>query len=926
MATSGTRATTIPATTATTEWALSTPIPAPTPTSSPASAPPIPAHLRPADTSTEDTEAGAGNGGNGTSSGDSKPTATSKPPVEAPPAREPKAPDAPASQVRSAIAFRVWRACIVPPAASTPTRADTPSSTTRMLDLGGIIKFMRSGVLPASHASSQGCANIKPTRAVIPLRRGLDANSFVVGVPAHAAAYRSDTHVQDGYGGVENLLVFDGLSNQDLDDLAQIVGSQSEVRSMVLRPCPGPDDQPLEKFEAFPDSLLVRRQMASVFRQFEGERFAEPGLSFQDTPLRSKHDSLASDYGFLEAYHEQERKSLQDVKSQPDRELSVAADGRAVRETWLTDQVQKLEDRLTSATQIISRLEKAKQVKAFDADKPMTFLHENQGSIRGRWTRLRHLIQQFERSIQPPAGWKTWLNVEAADKPYRAMPPLPNALDHDSEASDDVEIVVSDGDGAPDQDSKSEEKPPASSLLLGNPAPDVAPTEKSPSGASARKRPAKQSHRSSKAMTLVEMETPHGAAGFSYSQAVKMMGDDAVAHHEFPEADLRNMITQMMYHRWLDETLWTRYVPDKYFRTTEIALTARLLVGNYPSEKLCNVRDDSLSAHETIDEDYNSKDEAEVQPVNDGGTLSNDEPGTATKDIPAKKSSKKATSQSKAHLKRQRHSSGSSSEPNSDGKGSTYTPSSKRPRPPGSNGRSKSRLAQLKYDELSEADKAVIEPSGLGIISWRRRGILCRFSPKKDGTEGQTPGFPDYAPQLSDIVFLKRPIAKHIQFMKDNSRAFWDMLHWFVMKTQPEMRESAGSRSDAYATSSAIYADRSTRHVTVGRGFEKRLERMFQRGVPRTIVWEPGFWLYPLKVCYLFLAHRKPPNSSGGKFTLEQQVEAAEREFPACTQWTAYCSDIDRFAHVPKEVRDQRKPEDVRRRNPIHSRAADVLL
>ncbi|OWY99984.1 hypothetical protein PHMEG_00028922, partial [Phytophthora megakarya] len=885
MATSGTLATTIPATTATTERALCTPTPAPTPTSSPASAPPIPAQLRPADTSTADTEAGASNGGDGTSSGIPKPTVARAPPVEAPPAREPKAPDAAedapgasgdggspvTSTVRSqplALVPHSAPASVEPvssvPAASTSTHADAPSPTTRMLDLGlwDVAGFSRQLS-----------------------RRGLDADSFVVGVPAHAAAYRPDTHVQDGYGGVENLLVFDGLSNQDLDDLEQIVGSQSEVRSMVLRPFPGPDDQPLENFDPFLDSLLVRRQMASVFRQFEGECFAErlfysisllhrvlghhrssvsmrtsAGLSVQDTALRSKYDSLARDYGFLEAYHEQERKSLQDtvedVKSELDRELSVAADEQAVHETRLTDQVQKLEARLASATQTIPRLEKAKQAKGFDADKLMTFLHENQGSIRGL----------------------------AADKPYHAMPPFPNAPDRDSETSDDEEIVVSDGDDAPDQESKSEEKPPASSLPLETPVPDVAPTEKSPSGASARKRPPKQSHRSSKTMKLVEMETSHGTvriqsrptvhlesvkrplrfitaqkmsveevvsrfpdfltladlrldtltmqAGFGYSLAVKMMGDDAVAHHEFPEADLCNMLTQMMYHRCLDETLWTPCVPDKYFRTAEIALKARVLVGNYPSEwpKLCNVRDDSLSAHKTIeieeseeeddpaDEDYISKDEAEAQPVNDGGALSNDETETASdrarekypgifsssdesseneatkskprsrrgslsprespaKNIPTTKSGKKATSQSKAHLKRKRHSSGSSSESDSGGKGSTYTPSSKRPRPRRSNGRSKSRLAQLKYDELSDVDKAVIERSGRVVISWRRRRILCRFSPKKDGTDGQTPGFPDYAPQLSDIVFLKRrwiPMLK--QYLPLMSKRPWKVM------------------------------------------------------------------------------------------------------------------------------------------------------
>ncbi|OWY94980.1 hypothetical protein PHMEG_00035147 [Phytophthora megakarya] len=136
-----------------------------------------------------------------------------------------------------------------------------------------------------------------------------------------------------------------------------------------------------------------------------------------------------------------------------------------VNSLWLL--MSELSSRLaSSATRTISRLEKAKQAKGFDADKLMTFVHENQGSIRGRWTCLRHLLRHFERGTQPPAGWKTWLTVEAADKPYRAMPPFPNVPDHDSEASDDEEIVVSDGDDVPDQESnsKSEENPPAASL------------------------------------------------------------------------------------------------------------------------------------------------------------------------------------------------------------------------------------------------------------------------------------------------------------------------------------------------------------------------------------------------------------------------------------------------------------------------------
>ncbi|OWZ01338.1 hypothetical protein PHMEG_00027296 [Phytophthora megakarya] len=121
------------------------------------------------------------------------------------------------------------------PASPTPAASagdNTPSPVARTLGLGETIKFMKSGVLSLSPTSPQGCVNIKPTRAVIPPKRGLDAASFVVGVPARAAAYRSDTHVQDGYG-------------------VQIVDSQSEE----------------------PEHVCL--QMASAFRQFESERFVE---------------------------------------------------------------------------------------------------------------------------------------------------------------------------------------------------------------------------------------------------------------------------------------------------------------------------------------------------------------------------------------------------------------------------------------------------------------------------------------------------------------------------------------------------------------------------------------------------------------------------------------------------------------------------
>ncbi|OWZ01407.1 hypothetical protein PHMEG_00027213 [Phytophthora megakarya] len=86
-------------------------------------------------------------------------------------------------------------------------------------------------------------------------------------------------------------------------------------------------------------------------------------------------------------------------------------------------------------------------------------------------------------------------------------------------------------------------------------------------------------------------------AGFGYSLAVHMMGDNAVAHHEFPEIKLCDMLVQRMYLRCLDDTPWTQHVPDRYFKTAEVTVRTHLPSGVYPPEwpVLHNVRDDLLT-------------------------------------------------------------------------------------------------------------------------------------------------------------------------------------------------------------------------------------------------------------------------------------------------------------------------------------------
>ncbi|POM77435.1 Hypothetical protein PHPALM_5181, partial [Phytophthora palmivora] len=494
-----------------------------------------------------------------------------------------------------------------------------------------------------------------PSRYVLPTPRGLDENTFLFGVPAHPAAYRAGAYVQDGYGGTEAMMVFDGLTNQDLDDLGRMLGNHVEVREMTLRP------------------------------YVELKATSSGGVTIQDTALRSKYDNLCRDFGFLEKYREQEaaavRTEMETIKANLESDFGSMAEERAALESRLNDRIQKLEGQLEDANRTIGRL-KQENRSALDADRLMTFLNDHGNNIRSLlgWRLTTSSRTQSRTYVQE--------NLDEYENRhmlvFRMVPPYPGPLHSDSEASDD--------EGAPsgdtlEQEEKCEDRPPPSGS---SPASDAKGTpSKSESKSQSKsqspnkqpaKGPVKQSHPTSQLMRLTSMKSqdgdievqsrpsthpesdkralPHDGhlmnstqniAGrlpdfvawsdlrkdvlltmqmsFGYALSVEMMGEDKMAHHRFPEASLVEMLIQMMYHRCLDETKWTKYVPEYYYTLAEVILRDRLTRGVYPPEwpELCDVMKDSLNAHETIEiEDSDEKDDPDDEDYADEAEVDSD--------------------------------------------------------------------------------------------------------------------------------------------------------------------------------------------------------------------------------------------------------------------------------------------------------------
>ncbi|POM70167.1 Hypothetical protein PHPALM_13440 [Phytophthora palmivora] len=354
----------------------------------------IPAQLPPSDTSVEDTGAGAGNSGG-------------LPPGSDVPAHESHGPNVDGNDNNTSISGKdaevdnletidatphdIQESSEQPSHNSQSKENDVPptqdtsgASSETARPIGGLItldqslKLAMTGILPKDGSSTADGGERTPSRYVLPTPRGLDENTFLVGVPAHPAAYRAGAYVQDGYGGTEAMMVFDGLTNQDLDDLGRMLGNHVEVREMTLRPYVEREPPSVVNLEITLNSLSMRREMASILTHFPFGRFAERlfytvsllhrvleyhrsqvstqssgGITIQDTALRSKYDNLCRDFGFLEKYREQEaaavRTEMETIKANLENDFGSMAEERAALESRLNDRIQKLEERNDSS-------------------------------------------------------------------------------------------------------------------------------------------------------------------------------------------------------------------------------------------------------------------------------------------------------------------------------------------------------------------------------------------------------------------------------------------------------------------------------------------------------------------------------------------------------------------------------------------------
>ncbi|KAE8977244.1 hypothetical protein PR003_g28074 [Phytophthora rubi] len=372
------------------------------------------------------------------------------------------------------------------------------------------------------------------------------------------------------------------------------------------------------------------------------------------------------------------------------------------------------------------------------------------------------------------------------------------------------------------------------------------------------------------------------------------------------------MLVRMMFWNKLNDSYWSKYVPERYYLAAEARPDDLVERGVQPPFWGELVPSAVLDAKVLLEESGSEQDDASEESAwsDTGKESSEDDADNMKVSISAENS-----------FHRRKRSSSSVSVPDQ--------PPVKRSRRDTRHS-SRSPLAQKEYSELTADEKTVVEIPRDGVTSWRCHGVRVKHSDPSSTKESQTPGFPAYTPNRHDLDLLKTrfdPDVFHAflmaelpwqkmyadrvkelyfhrlddlseteisfleemdNFMNGNSRAFWTALHWVIFL-----------QGDPGSVASKIYTRRRKGQESVSRRMATLVKRYLKKGVRASLLQEPGIWKFPAKVCYWILENP----SAFLTHSLPEQLARLDLEEPARVQWAHCISEEACIAHLPADIR-----------------------
>ncbi|KAE8989646.1 hypothetical protein PF011_g18680 [Phytophthora fragariae] len=490
-------------------------------------------------------------------------------------------------------------------------------------------KYIFQGELNLARTDSAAAAAAHPhcPGDVPPTRFGVkqDPSSFIVGVPATSSDRLEERFMRDGYGGLEALAFVETLSDEDIQDLTEMVNPRLSIRPDLLLPKSVGATATVPEFRDLLGSMSAKRELASLLQHYpveglarkvfkmstllkqtlvqlrEAKRQLQWSGSRDGSELLEKLSEISAMKTGFALLNQHWKEAFLVCKRQLDQELSDHArdfkraaqnheqEEEALR-SRLASMTQERDDMFAFARVLVRRL----KAGSINVPKMMNFLNQHQTQVVGNWPRLKALLEHLKDHQVPPDNWTTQIMVTAIDD-CSAQPVPFVTLDEDDQSEEKKEEDGSgSGSGSKNAplDFTQDPTPPAT--------PQTPPSKQRKHSVSSRKlqlRPDpytpsdKDALDPQKSFTRTAEEARASLAdhaviwdkqrtdlqlvmrsGLDYLDAFELVSGDHPVHPRIPVRELTLMLTRNMYWGRLNQTPWARYVPSWCYKKAEAYL------------------------------------------------------------------------------------------------------------------------------------------------------------------------------------------------------------------------------------------------------------------------------------------------------------------------------------------------------------------
>ncbi|OWY98338.1 hypothetical protein PHMEG_00030919 [Phytophthora megakarya] len=263
-------------------------------------------------------------------------------------------------------------------------------------------------------ATPSVAGQVPPVRITSPPAYSSCSTTQFVGVPAFDVDRLGAVPLRAGYGGLENLVEVEHLSDQDRADLPKLLSEDQDIQRELLVPRDASVEPSPSDFRNLVTGIPAQRELAALLRVYEPQGLARK-VFWMSTLLKcmlDRHRVSQVACTLVAEILEQAQRRL----SESDCDFRFATEEHSRQEQVLRDENAELQRQLEDYRLVNRQLEDRLRGGTFKVDRVMNFLNRHNARVSGNWLRLKALLEKFKDGSLPPDAWKTQIQINAADE------------------------------------------------------------------------------------------------------------------------------------------------------------------------------------------------------------------------------------------------------------------------------------------------------------------------------------------------------------------------------------------------------------------------------------------------------------------------------------------------------------------------------